>query len=243
MQEREQAMNTQAMSLAEPKIDNMRTRHSTRHSTHHSTPGKTSTGTSSTSGSSNTSDTSDTSGWSVATTSLKGQPLTLRAAVMEDAATLAAIGRQGFAAAHEVAMPHDALHSVLASTWDEQQMRELLATPEIQLLVAEIDMQVVGFACLNPSDRPTYLRHSAAVELCHVYLHPDWIGHGVGSKLIEQSLQRAAATGYEICWLRVWQGNKIAIDFSRRWGFAIISADTYAIGDATVPVWIMIHSL
>jgi GNAT superfamily N-acetyltransferase len=110
-------------------------------------------------------------------------------------------------------------------------------------LVAELDRQIVGLVSLNPTLRPSYLRRAAAIELGRFYLHPDWVGYDIGSKLMAQALRQAAQTGYAICWLRVWQGNKSAIDFYRRWGFTTISADYYAEGSTLVPVWVMINTI
>jgi predicted N-acetyltransferase YhbS len=69
------------------------------------------------------------------------------------------------------------------------------------------------------------------------------VGFGVGSALMVQALRQAAMQSFDICWLRVWQGNKSAIQFYRRWGFTTISADYYAVGSTLVPVWVMIHTL
>jgi ribosomal protein S18 acetylase RimI-like enzyme len=160
-----------------------------------------------------------------------------------DAAALATMGSKGFAATHQDAIPEAEMQGLLASAWSEKQIMELIANPEIQIVVAEIEQSVVGMACLNPTYQLSYLRQPAPVELTRLYLHPDWVGYGVGSKLMTHSLRQAAMTGYGICWLRVWQGNKAAIHFYRRWGFTTISADYYAVGNELVPVWVMIHPL
>jgi GNAT superfamily N-acetyltransferase len=118
----------------------------------------------------------------------------------------------------------------------------LIANPDVQVLVAEVEQEIVGLSCLNPTDRPGYLHHSTPIELCRFYLHLDWIGCGIGSKLMAETLRRAAVTGYDICWLRVWQVNKGAINFYRQWGFTTISADDYATDNTMLPVWVMIHA-
>jgi diamine N-acetyltransferase len=179
----------------------------------------------------------------IVTTTLTGEPLTLRAAMPADAAALATMGSKGFATTHQAAIPKAEMQGVLASAWSEKQITELIANPEIQIVVAEIEQSVVGMACLNPTYRPSYLRRPTPVELTRFYLHPDWVGCGVGSKLMTYSLRQAAMTGYSLCWLRVWQGNTAAIHFYRRWGFTTIAAESYTVGNMLVPVWVMIHPL
>jgi GNAT superfamily N-acetyltransferase len=183
------------------------------------------------------------SAWNLTTQTLTGETLTIRAAVAADAATLAKIGGKGFAAAHQDAVSPEEMQGALASTWSENDLSEWIANPEIQVMVAEVEQGIIGLACLNPTFRLSYLHRPTPVELCRFYLHLDWIGFGVGSTLMTQALRKAALTGYGICWLRVWQGNKAAIQFYRRWGFTTIAADYYTIGDNLVPVWVMLHTL
>jgi GNAT superfamily N-acetyltransferase len=174
---------------------------------------------------------------------IKGRSVTVRSALPADAASLAAIGAAGFTTAHGAAIPHGVLQGFLTDTFSEKQLAGTIANPEIQLFVAEVEQTVVGVVALNPSYRPDYLRQPAVVELSRFYLHLDWIGYGIGSALIAHALQQAARTGYRIVWLRVWQGNKTAIQFYQRWGFKTIASDSYAVGDTLIPVWVMIHSL
>ena len=181
--------------------------------------------------------------WRFATKTLTGEPLTLRAATAADAAELATVGGKGFAAIHQSAVPEEDMQEALAMSWNEKQLAGMIENPEIQFLVAEIEQRIVGVICLNPTYRPGYLRRASQVELCQFYVHRDWIGYGVGSSLITLALRQAALTGYGICWLRVWQGNKSAINFYRRWGFTTIAADYYSVGDTVLPVWVMIHPL
>lgn len=181
--------------------------------------------------------------WSIATRTLTGEALTIRKAVAADAAALAAIGSKGFAAVHQMAVSHEEMNGALSSAWSESSLAELIATADIQTLVAETEKQIVGLVSLNPTYRPSYLRRPTPIELGRFYLHLDWIGCGVGSHLMTQALRQAAAAGYGLCWLRVWQGNKSAIHFYRRWGFTTISADFHALGNTMLPMWVMIHTL
>jgi GNAT superfamily N-acetyltransferase len=184
-----------------------------------------------------------TTPWSVSTRTATGDTLTIRSAVAADAVALAAVGGKGFAAVHQIALSHEEMQGALLSSWSEKSLAEWIANPEIQILVAQVEQQIVGLAALNPTYRPSFLRRPTPVELCRFYVHLDWIGCGVGSKLMTQALHQAALTSYGLCWLRVWQGNKSAIQFYRRWGFTTISADDYAVGTTLLPVWVMVHPL
>jgi diamine N-acetyltransferase len=171
------------------------------------------------------------------------QEIVVRAATPADAAALATLGRDAFAAVHQSALPQEELHGFLADCWNQDLLATMIANPEVQLLVAEIGEQLAGLACLNPTKAPIYLRRVRPIELCRVYLQREWIGQGVGSQLMTYALRQAADKRYGVCWLRVWQGNKSAINFYKRWRFAIVAADKYAIGNTSVPLWLMVHSL
>jgi ribosomal protein S18 acetylase RimI-like enzyme len=160
-----------------------------------------------------------------------------------DAHALAVLVAEGFAAAHRTALPAQKMQEHVQTIWNEQQMEEKIATSAIQILVAEVEQTIIGLVGLDPNPQPSYLHQSASAELCRFYLHPDWIGNGIGSTLMTHMLDHAMEKGYRLCWLRVWQGNKTAIHFYRRWGFKTITTSSYDANGYALPVWVMIRPL
>ncbi len=167
----------------------------------------------------------------------------IRSALPEDTQTLADLGAEAFTAAHQSAMPPAALADLTARFWDQAHLAGLIAHSHISTLVAVAGQRVVGMACLDPIHQPDLLRYIGAVELCRFYLRTGWTGQGIGSALLSHALDEAARRGYAACGLRVWQGNQRAIALYERWGFEVVAADLYRVGEARVPLLFMVRLL
>jgi ribosomal protein S18 acetylase RimI-like enzyme len=76
-----------------------------------------------------------------------------------------------------------------------------------------------------------------------LYVLPEWIGKGIGTKLIKKSLGAALEGGYHSCWLRVWDGNERAIMFYRNWGFREVGSEAYYVGQCRETVVLMVRVL
>ncbi len=82
--------------------------------------------------------------------------------------------------------------------------------PESQVTVVERDSKIIGMMALSTTEGTGWIDQ--------LYLHPDAVGQGIGTKLIE----RAKAELGSPIWLYTFQENLRAIRFYERHGFKAI---------------------
>ncbi|MFB5269830.1 GNAT family N-acetyltransferase [Paenibacillus enshidis] len=89
------------------------------------------------------------------------------------------------------------------------------------LIVAELDGKVAGYACLSPfRAKPAY---AYSTELS-IYIDAGFRGCGIGSALMTDILNRAAALGYHTVISGLVGGNEASRRLHEKFGFAYIGA-------------------
>jgi ribosomal protein S18 acetylase RimI-like enzyme len=53
----------------------------------------------------------------------------------------------------------------------------------------------------------------------------------VGEKLMRELLEEARRSGCQTMWLGVWEHNRRALAFYRKWGFKVVGAHIFQVGD------------
>ena len=95
----------------------------------------------------------------------------------------------------------------------------LLTDPQVRLLVAEHEGQVVGSGYARIEDAKPYLRHSRHAYLGFMYVRPDYRGQGVNSRILAALRQWAAAQGLTEMRLDVYAANAAAVRAYEKFGF------------------------
>lgn len=88
----------------------------------------------------------------------------------------------------------------------------------------------IGYAKLRTDRTPASVTGSTPIELERLYVDQRWIGCGVGSRLIQASLDTAQALGCQTIWLGVWEKNARAIAFYQKWGFEVVGTHVFVLG-------------
>src|ERR1700755_969079 len=87
------------------------------------------------------------------------------------------------------------------------------------VLVAEIDGQVVGWACLTQwSDRPAY----ADTAESSFYVHSTYRGRGIGRRLKEAIVDEARRLGYHTLIARITAGSIESLHLNESTGYAYV---------------------
>ncbi len=155
----------------------------------------------------------------------------VRCAVIDDALTLSALGRQTFAAAFGALYPADDLQAFLAENHPPDLYRRWLADPLTDIWILE-DAQraAAGYAVLQPSGLPLDPMPESALELSRLYVASQAQGSGSGTALLEMVLDRVAARGRPPLLLSVYSGNTGAQRLYARHGFHHAGEYLFAVG-------------
>jgi ribosomal protein S18 acetylase RimI-like enzyme len=68
-------------------------------------------------------------------------------------------------------------------------------------------------------------------ELHRIYVSSEWQGRGVAQSLMQNALDTAASAGSDLLWLGVWEHNRKAIAFYRKFGFEILGDQPFMLGE------------
>jgi diamine N-acetyltransferase len=112
----------------------------------------------------------------------------------------------------------------------EIQLTEL-ADPNIIFLIAELDGIPIGYAKLRMNSKDESVKGKKPIELERIYSIQEYLGKGIGKELMKASIREAKERGCDSIWLGVWEKNKRAIDFYRKWGFKEVGTHIFKLGD------------
>ncbi|QEO08753.1 GNAT family N-acetyltransferase [Protaetiibacter larvae] len=160
----------------------------------------------------------------------------VRAADGTDAAPLAALAALTFPLACPPHVTAESIAAFLAANLSEARFADYLADAARDVLLAEVDGQLVGYAMLvagEPADADVAaaVRIRPTVELSKCYVHPDHHGAGAASALMGAVLDAARERGVAGVWLGVNQLNERAQRFYGKHGFARVGTKRFLVGD------------
>jgi len=139
----------------------------------------------------------------------------LRPATPADAAATAAIYN------HEVATS-TVTFDLVTRTVEEQEAWLDARSGALEVVVAEVDGRIAGFASLSPyRDRPAY---RTTVE-DSIYVHEDFRGAGVGRALLEEIVRVARERGFHSMIGRVVGGHTASIALHAAVGFEQVGVE------------------
>ena len=165
----------------------------------------------------------------------------VRRATAHDARALADIAARTFAAAFgDSNSPEDlALH--LPKSYSEAQQGAEIADPDVDVLLAEVDDSLAGYAQLRVGEAPACVAHLAPFELWRFYVDTSWHGRGVAQALMEAVADAARARGASALWLSVWEHNPRAQAFYAKCGFVQAGTKPFVVGTDVQNDWVMLR--
>jgi len=107
----------------------------------------------------------------------------------------------------------------------------LLQDPTRQVLVAEQEARLLGFAVVK-LQAPCPTAHASATELQTLYVQAHFAGRGLGSLLLKQAEAAAALQGHGRLWLKVNAMNHRAIAFYAHHGYTRVGTAYFELGAA-----------
>ncbi len=154
----------------------------------------------------------------------------IRRALPTDAAPLAELAERTFRDAFtEGNDPEDMALHCAASFAPEVQAREI-ADPDTVTIVAEDDGVLIGFAQLRLAAPKACVTAERPSELYRIYVARECPGRGVARRIMDEVLATAARAGSDRMWLGVWEQNRRALAFYRKYGFEVVGEHVFQFG-------------
>lgn len=155
---------------------------------------------------------------------------TIRRARANDAGLLADLGARTFSETFGADNTAENMAAYLASSFNLAQQTKELSDPAATFLIAEVAGVAAGYAKLHVGKPPEEIEGAKPVELVRLYVSREWLGRGVGEALMSACLDEAKRAGHENIWLGVWQRNKRAQAFYRKWKFRAVGEHPFQLG-------------
>jgi len=156
--------------------------------------------------------------------------IAIRTADEKDFKLLASLGRRAFQEAFgEHNDPAD-MQAYLDLAFHPDTIAKQLADTSVSYLIALYHEEPVGYAKLKRNSVPPEWAGEKCIQLERIYALNAFIGKKIGKALMEECLKISKQQGFVLIWLSVWQENKVAIDFYKKWGFTVFGYKKFVIG-------------
>lgn len=146
----------------------------------------------------------------------------IRYAALNDAGSISAIYQQSTQQAYQDVMPEAGIYSCLLGRLEPFWARKLALPPskEQRILVAEYEDQVLGFVDVGAAIYPEEVMSEDTGELHFLFIAPDFMGHGLGKRLLERAVELLREDEYNRVILWVFSKNLQARYFYEREGWS-----------------------
>lgn len=156
--------------------------------------------------------------------------MNIRVASTTDLPELRQLTIDAFINAYAVFNKETDMQQYLKENFSEDVLRSELTNPEIVILVAEQENEILGYVKLVPGGSED-LKFIRPIEIARLYSAVHAIGNGIGKKLVAAVRDFARKNNYDGIWLGVWQKNFRAVNFYQREGFRITGVTVFKLGD------------
>ena len=156
--------------------------------------------------------------------------LTIRRGTLADAALLSEFGASTFSETFAADNSPEDLTAYLATSFNLSQQTAELEDPASTFLIAEVGGRAAGYAMLRESEPEDGVEGANPVELVRLYVSREWLGRGLGERLMRACIDEARQAGHETLWLGVWERNARAQAFYRKWNFRPVGEHVFRLG-------------
>ncbi|KAI0502810.1 acyl-CoA N-acyltransferase [Xylaria bambusicola] len=182
----------------------------------------------------------------LAKATIPGLDVTVGHALTSEAAAIAKIGADTFAATFGFSVSEEDLAMFLTETYTEITVLADLQDPAVQTWAArDTSGKVLGLVQLVrglsepcvPGDTATH------AELRRLYVDTTAHSRGIGKKLIAAVEEQARAEGFKQLWLTVWENNPKAAKLYERLGYQKVGEADFTTGTCVQTDWVLSKSL
>jgi ribosomal protein S18 acetylase RimI-like enzyme len=167
--------------------------------------------------------------------------VTLRAALVDDAAEIAAFAERVFVETFGAANTEANMGAYVEKAFTPERLRDEITSADSHVAVAEFANSIIGYARLlehatGDGERP-------GIELVRLYVDSQYHGSGVAGALMDACLAEARRRQQTSMWLGVWEHNPRAQRFYARYGFERVGEQVFLLDDDRQTDWIMERAL
>jgi ribosomal protein S18 acetylase RimI-like enzyme len=155
---------------------------------------------------------------------------TIRRARPEDAAALADLAERTFREAFTASNDPVNMEIHCGERFGEEVQAREIADPDCVTLVAEAEGQLAGFAQVRRNAAMACVTARRPAELYRIYVLQAWHGRGIAQQIMDEVMAVAARDGSDRIWLGVWEENRRAMAFYRKYGFEVVGAHEFTFG-------------
>lgn len=152
----------------------------------------------------------------------------LRTATPADLPRVAELARFIWRRCYPGIVPEAQIEYMLASRYEAEPLAAAVHSGALTFTLLTVDGEPVAFSAHGPAE------DLDALKLHQLYVHPDWQGHGLGSRLLEHAEEVALRLGRTTLVLTVNRRNARAIAVYTRHGFRSTGAADVDIGQGFV---------
>ena len=164
--------------------------------------------------------------------------ITIRKATIADAALIADMSRESFAATFAAGNKPEDIEIFLDQQFTKAALMAEVGTPGNTFLIAFSGDEPAGYVRLRKAVCKTWPAENP-LEIARLYAMPEMVGKGVGKFMMTYCIDFASANGHDLLWLGVWEHNARAIHFYQSFGFEKVATQDFLLGNDLQTDWVM----
>ena len=161
---------------------------------------------------------------------------------MSDAAAIACLGRTAFAQAFGVFNTDADLQSHLDQTYVPEIIAREMESG-CRYFIVLVDSVDAGFAKLRPGNTPSSIPGQNPIEVHQFYLLNQFHRRGLGTRLMNRSIEEARAMDADGIFLSVYEKADWAIQFYKSCGLGRVGSQVFRVGEDDQIDWLMYRAI
>lgn len=157
--------------------------------------------------------------------------MNIRYGTTDDARMLSELGARTFHDTFAKDNTPENIEAYLKASFSLEIQFNELSQPDNIFLIVESENIPIGYAQLIMNSKDEAINKTKPLEIRRIYALQEYLGKGVGKELMKATIQEARNRGCDCVWLGVWEKNRRAIDFYKKWGFREVGTHTFSVGD------------
>lgn len=153
--------------------------------------------------------------------------ISITKATEKDANSIVNIGKVSVAEAHRDSCPTEDMDAFLKGAYNNDAIKEELNDPANIYHLINYNDNPAGFSKIVFNDRHPNIAAENVTKLDRIYLLKEFHGLKLGLALLNFNIELSKNNNQSGIWLYTWIGNKRAIDFYLKAGFAIIGSHRF----------------